>query len=169
MGMYKIVGADGRPYGPISAEQLRQWIAEGRANAQTQTFMEGTAEWKPLGTLTEFANHFAPSVPPVIGLPAPGPAVIGQRPRTNSFATTGMVFGILSLLCCFKLLFGALGLIFSLIALVQINENPQLYQGRGMAITGLVLSVVGILLAIALLILGLAMGHYHMMWNFRRF
>jgi Domain of unknown function (DUF4190)/GYF domain 2 len=167
--MYRIIGADGKSYGPITVEQLKQWIAEGRANAQTQTFVEGATEWKPLGTLPEFTTYFAPPVPPVIGPSSPGPAVSGQRLKTNSFATAGMIFGFLSLLCCFKFLFGALGLIFSIIALVQIHENPQWYQGRGMAITGLVLSIVGILLAIAFLILGLAMGHYHVMWGIRRF
>ena len=28
--MYKIIGADGKEYGPISAEQLRQWLNEDR-------------------------------------------------------------------------------------------------------------------------------------------
>lgn len=70
--MYKIVGADGKIYGPASAEQLRQWLAEGRANAQTQTLAEGAPEWKPLGTLPEFAGQFAPPTPPVILLVAAG-------------------------------------------------------------------------------------------------
>ena len=33
--MYKIIGTDGRPYGPVSAEEIRRWIAENRVNAQT--------------------------------------------------------------------------------------------------------------------------------------
>ena len=33
--MYKIIGADQKEYGPVTAEQLRQWIAEGRVNGQT--------------------------------------------------------------------------------------------------------------------------------------
>ena len=57
--MYKILGSDGKEYGPVTADQLRQWVVEGRANAQTQTFVEGATEWKPLGTLPEFAGHFA--------------------------------------------------------------------------------------------------------------
>ena len=73
MSMYQIVGADGRQYGPVSGEQLRQWIAEGRANAQTQAFGEGAAEWKPLGALPEFAGLFAPPVPPTIRPPVSGP------------------------------------------------------------------------------------------------
>ena len=54
--MYKIIGADGKEYGPISAEGLRQWIAEGRANAQTKVQVEGSAEWKRLEELPEFST-----------------------------------------------------------------------------------------------------------------
>ena len=30
--MYRILGADGKQYGPISADVLRQWIAQGRGH-----------------------------------------------------------------------------------------------------------------------------------------
>lgn len=53
--MYKIIGADGKEYGPITAEQLRQWIAEGRANPQTRVLPEGAANWTTVGQLPEFA------------------------------------------------------------------------------------------------------------------
>ena len=53
--MYKIIGADQKEYGPVTAEQLRQWLAEGRVSAQTQVLAEGATEWKALGTLPEFA------------------------------------------------------------------------------------------------------------------
>jgi hypothetical protein len=62
--MYKIIGTDGNEYGPVSADQLRQWIAEGRANAQTKVQPEGSTEWKTLGTLAEFADVFAGATPP---------------------------------------------------------------------------------------------------------
>ena len=48
--MYKIVGKDGQQYGPVNAEQLRTWIAENRANAQTLVQADGTQDWKPLGS-----------------------------------------------------------------------------------------------------------------------
>jgi TM2 domain-containing membrane protein YozV len=65
--MYKIIGGDGRPYGPITIEQVRQWIAEGRANAQTLAQLDGMADWKPLGTFPEFAGTFPPpTTPPAI-------------------------------------------------------------------------------------------------------
>jgi hypothetical protein len=167
--MYRIVGADGKLYGPATVEQLKQWISEGRANAQTQTLAEGATEWKPLGALPEFAGLFAPPVPPVIGPPRPGPPAAGQRPRTNPFAMAGMIFGILAFACCPKVLFGVLGLIFSLIGLSQINRHPESYEGRGLAIAGLVLSIAGLLLFVGLLILALATGHFYCHWGIRHF
>jgi len=69
--MYKLIGADGKEYGPVSAEQLRQWIAEGRANAQTQVRAEGATDWAPAGQVAEFADLFAAPPPPVAGVAAP--------------------------------------------------------------------------------------------------
>lgn len=54
--MYKIIGADGNEYGPVTAEQLRQWIAEGRVNPQTKVQIEGSAEWNTLAELPGFSD-----------------------------------------------------------------------------------------------------------------
>lgn len=64
--MYVIIGGDGREYGPISAEDLRKWIAEGRLNAQSQAKAEGDAVFRPLSAFPELADAFghpAPSAP----------------------------------------------------------------------------------------------------------
>jgi TM2 domain-containing membrane protein YozV len=63
--VYKVIGADGQQYGPISAEQLRQWIAEGRAVPQTLVQAEGSADWKPLASFPEFHVSPPPAAPPV--------------------------------------------------------------------------------------------------------
>ena len=67
--MYKIIGADGKEYGPITTEQLRQWIAEGRAGMQTKVLPDGATEWTTLGQLPEFATA-APSVAPNVFTPS---------------------------------------------------------------------------------------------------
>ena len=67
--MYKIIGADGQQYGPVSAEVMRQWIAEGRVHGQTLVQAEGSAEWKALATFSEFAQAVDPSNPPVLNNP----------------------------------------------------------------------------------------------------
>jgi hypothetical protein len=170
--MYKIIGADGRTYGPATAEQLRQWIAGGRANAQTQALADGATEWKALAALPEFAGHFAPLTPPVIGPLRPGISTAGPLPKTNSFATAGLIFGILSLMCCcgcpFNIL-GVLGLVFSLIGLLQINRHPEFYEGHGIAIAGLVLSAAGLVLGFGLVFLNLALNPANFAWHFKTF
>ena len=69
--MYKIIGADGKEYGPITTEQLRQWIAQGRAGMQTQVLPEGATEWTTLGQLPEFATAVPATAPNVFTSPAP--------------------------------------------------------------------------------------------------
>jgi hypothetical protein len=67
---YKILGADQKEYGPVTFDMLKQWIEQGRANSQTLTQSEGSAEWKPLGGFPEFAPFFIakpPFTPPTDG------------------------------------------------------------------------------------------------------
>ena len=67
MSTYHFIGSDGQKYGPVSVEQLRTWVAEGRANAQTLAQEEGSAEWKSLAQFPDFAPTLAAAqVPPVI-------------------------------------------------------------------------------------------------------
>jgi hypothetical protein len=158
--MYKIIGADGKEYGPISVEQLRQWVAEGRANAQTRVLPEGQTEWKTVAEVPELAVLVtaAPSpAMPTTPLPMPG----SQPQKANPLAITGLVLGILALpgaCCCYGIPFNIPGIVVSIIALSQIKKEPDRYTGRGMALAGLILSIVGIVLAIALLVFGVAMS-----------
>ena len=64
--MYKIIGANQSEYGPVSAEQIRQWIGENRVNAETMAQALGETSWRPISTFTEFASSFpaAPTPPP---------------------------------------------------------------------------------------------------------
>ena len=70
--MYKIIGADGHEYGPVGGDQLRQWIAEGRANAQTRAQAEGSTDWRTLADFPEVraALGLPGGVPPPISPPA---------------------------------------------------------------------------------------------------
>ena len=57
--MYTIIGADQREYGPVSEEQIAQWIAQGRADARTRARAGEGGEWKPLSEFPEFAAALA--------------------------------------------------------------------------------------------------------------
>ena len=70
--MYKIIGADQKQYGPISGEQIRQWISEGRVNGQTVACAEGSEDWKPIADFPEFGFTAAPvsaATPPAFSEP----------------------------------------------------------------------------------------------------
>jgi hypothetical protein len=54
--------------------------------------------------------------------------------------------------------FNLLGIIFSLIGLVQIQKQPCAYSGQGLAIAGLICSIVSLTLAVALMTIGFAMS-----------
>lgn len=71
MQTYRIIGADGREYGPITADQVRQWLTEGRANAYTKIRLEGATEWKTVAELPEFAGAFASRPAPQAQTQAP--------------------------------------------------------------------------------------------------
>ncbi|MEI6193709.1 MAG: DUF975 family protein [Verrucomicrobiota bacterium] len=67
--MYIIIGGDQKEYGPITADDVRQWIAEGRLNEQSLIKAEGDAEFRPLATFSEFGGAFTsggsiPKLPP---------------------------------------------------------------------------------------------------------
>lgn len=91
--MYKILGGDGKEYGPISAETLRQWVNEGRANAQTQIQVEGSTAWVPLGQVPEFADLFAAPATPPMGAPiSPGVNVSsGQAAQMVTGPAIGLI------------------------------------------------------------------------------
>jgi hypothetical protein len=152
--MYKIIGADGREYGPVTAEQLRQWIAEGRANAQSKVQIEGSSDWRPLSASPEFVHLSASSLPPVS--PIAPLEILGRNPaRTNGLAVAGFIIGLLALVfgwsCCAPL-FATLGIVLSCVGISQINKNPTEQTGKGLAVAGLVLSILGIVLYLVIAI-----------------
>src|SRR5438067_1518307 len=76
--MYKIIGGDQKEYGPVSADELNRWIAEGRLNAQTLARLEGATEWEPLGSFAEFANALNAQAA-ARGIPAYSAAPVSPR------------------------------------------------------------------------------------------
>jgi len=99
--MYKIIGADGQPYGPATAEQIRQWIGSGRANSHTMAQVEGTAEWKPLSAFPEFADALAAKAgpPPQSGsASAPATPVVDHEAFANEILARGHELDIFSCL-----------------------------------------------------------------------
>ena len=52
MANYTIIGGDGKQYGPITGEELRKWISEGRLSAQSLAKADSDAEFRTLSTFS---------------------------------------------------------------------------------------------------------------------
>jgi TM2 domain-containing membrane protein YozV len=145
--VYKIVGTDGHQYGPVSAEQVRAWIAENRANAQTLAQTEGSQGWKPLGSFAEFAADLKPppagaTAPPRFP-PPPPPSLPGASNKIPAgicgillgglgihkfilgYTTSGLIMLLVTLLTCgvFYPVMHIIGLIEGIIYLCKTDEE----------------------------------------------
>ena len=156
--MYKIIGADQKEYGPITEEQIRFWIREGRVNAQTKASADGTGDWKTLGAFPEFAEAFG------LGTPGAGPAASFAPPpqagggrEAALQAVKGPAIG-LKVTAIIGLVMVALGLVMNMMSLsghpltfgLPQGENPQMQKmfnqiGGGFGILqGVVAAAIGV-------------------------
>ena len=147
--MYNIIGADGKEYGPISIEQIRQWIADGRINAHTRVQVAGSAEWKTAAEFSELDLTCA------AGLSGPGsappllPVGHAEGPQ-KGLAITSFVLGLLSL-TCFGLLAGIPAIICGHVARGRTRLVPRQYGGAGFALAGLIMGYVSLLVTLVIL------------------
>src|SRR5438874_109896 len=144
--MYRIQGADQRQYGPVSADIVRQWIAQGRILGTTLIHAEGTTDWRPASQFAEFAGAFgsapAPATsgtpPPPPPRPAPMPAAAPmqtQSTKTSGMAIASLVLAILTLPTCG--IGGVVGIILGIVSLVKISNSQGQLRGKGLAISGI--------------------------------
>ena len=94
MATYHLIGADGREYGPVSAEQLRLWVREGRANRHTRVRPESGGDWQELGAVAELADVFAAGASGLPPVAAPPPAAGSIAARASNKIAAG-ICGIL--------------------------------------------------------------------------
>jgi len=145
--MFKIIGSDQKEYGPVSADQIRQWIATGRANALTKAQLEG-GEWKTLGDFPEFAGALSAGVRPP-SPPAGPPPLSPFEVKTSGLAIASLVLGILGIASCG--LTSLIGLILGIVALVNVRNSKGALVGEGIAIAGTTISAL-------FLVFGIGMG-----------
>jgi hypothetical protein len=140
--MYKIIGADQKEYGPVSADQINQWIAQGRVGAQTKIQADG-GDWKPLGEFPEFMAALANRVPPVSSAPySPPPSL--QPTKTSGLAIASLICGILGLFTCG--IGAVIGLILGIVALTQVKKSHGALGGFGIALAGTIVSALFLLM-----------------------
>ena len=149
MQNYKILGADGKEYGPVDAETIRQWIAQRRLLATSSVKAETDLDWRPVTAFPEFqealALDWAPA--PLAGTP-PLRDSAPPAPTTSGLAIASLVLG---LLFCLGPLTGIPAVICGHLARSRIRSAAGQIGGAGMALAGLILGYVGIALWLLLL------------------
>ncbi len=144
--MYKLLGSDQKQYGPVTADQVRAWIAQGRANAKSKLQAAGSNKWKPLGEFSEFADALQArgraASPP---LPGRQPRSAAASPKATGMAVASLVLGGLGLVTCG--ITSLAGLVVGIIALVRISKSNGRIGGRGLALAGTIVSAAFLLLA----------------------
>jgi hypothetical protein len=72
MANYTIIGGDNKEYGPVTGEEIRQWVVEGRLDGNSRARGENDTEWRSLSAFPEFATLFQSraqtQTPPPLGL-----------------------------------------------------------------------------------------------------
>lgn len=146
--MYKIKGADEKEYGPVSAEQILKWVAEGRLNGRTPVRLEGTAEWKFLSDFPELRppGFAAPPLPGTGAAPATFPTAYAGAP-SQGLAIASFVLGLLSLVCL-SVLGGIPAIICGHIAHARAKRLPSVYGGAGFAIAGFITGYLSLVMAV---------------------
>ena len=150
MQNYKILGADGREYGPVNADIMRLWISQRRLVSTSSVKVEGELDWKPLAAFPEFQETLGPApasssstgIPPLREFPSPPPQA------GNGLATTSLVLGILFCLGPFT---GIPAVICGHLARSRIRTSSNPSSGAGMALAGLILGYLGIALWLLLI------------------
>ncbi|HMJ89205.1 MAG TPA: DUF4190 domain-containing protein [Candidatus Acidoferrum sp.] len=138
--MYRVLGADGKEYGPVSAEQIRQWIIERRLTSNSLVQTQDSPGWRPLTMFPEFAATFGS----VASAPLPTSMQGTSMPRTNTAAMWGLGLSCFSLVCCGCGVTAVLGIVFSCIGLSEANRDPA-QTGRPIAIAGIVVGIIALL------------------------
>lgn len=130
--MYIIIGGDGKQYGPITDEDVRKWIAEGRLNQHSMVKAESDAEFRPLSNYPEFAAMLgSPSpiagVAPVLGVSSHGRQAALQKVKVPAIGL--MVSAIVSIISIIMELFFPSMLLGPMAdSLQQSSNNPQTAQ-----------------------------------------
>lgn len=88
------------------------------------------------------------------------PGGIGGGPKTESMALASMICGIVSIpamFCCYAgVPLAIVAIVLGIIGIGNVNKEPQLYEGKGMATAGIITGAFSLLLVVMLLVFGFA-------------
>ncbi len=142
---YEIIGGDNRAHGPVTGEELCDWIRQGRAGRNSMIRPSNMEAWRPISTFPEFSG-------PLRGMP--WIPLYQPTPKVHGLAVASLVLGLISLVIVgIGLLTGVPAAICGHAALRAIKDEPTEYGGSGMAIAGLITGYIGLLISGVMFIL----------------
>lgn len=148
--MYRIIGVDGKEYGPVSGDQMRQWLAEGRLNGQSLARPEAGGNFAPLSSYPEFSGVAASYPPPPISSSNDG--TLGGLIPKNGKALISYYLGIFSLIPCLAIPMGITAIVFGILGLGYANKNPHA-KGKAHAWVGIICGSVFVLINLIVIVL----------------
>ncbi|MEM7013883.1 MAG: DUF4190 domain-containing protein [Verrucomicrobiota bacterium] len=98
-----------------------------------------------------------PQMPPAGAPPSQNPGSYNPAVRTSPLSVVSLIMGIISVITalCMGWVLAVVAIILGAIALAQIGGSQGMLKGKGMAITGIVTSIVSLTLGIGLIVLAL--------------
>jgi hypothetical protein len=161
--MYKIIGGDGNEYGPVDLAQIKQWIQDGRAGAQTKVQPEGATEWQILGEVPELAALLASGAPggapPTFSptsVPGPGSGdalQMVQGPAIGLMVTAGL--GLV--MCALGIVMNLAGVTMGAMGGQQQSQDVPAWVNMMSGGLGIVSSLLGIIMSVVILLGALKM------------
>ncbi len=123
---YCVIG--GRRYGPVSEDELRGWVAEGRVKPTDQVWTDGMAAWAPASAVAGLFT--APGGPPLVLKPHRGTAVL--------------VVGILGIVVVPCFVCGIIAWVMGKNDLAEMDAGYMDPSGRGITQAGKICGIVGV-------------------------
>jgi prepilin-type processing-associated H-X9-DG protein len=132
--MLKVIGKDGKEYGPVSDAELRRWLGQRRLDATSRVRRETDSAWRTLGEFAEFAQD--------LGLPTGAAAAVPPLaiapPKVSGLAIASLILGLLGFVTVGVA--SLPGLVLGIVALIKVRKDPSRLAGSGLAIAGICVS-----------------------------
>ena len=152
MKQYYFKSEDGNEYGPITAEEISDWQAQGRMNSESLVRHSNSRDWMPLSSYPELASDSAPKPTSVDSSESPPPQKAPEVPPQQAYAqyeehrgTMILVFGILGIACCFP--FGIAAWVMGNADMQKINAGIMDPEGKGTTNAGKICGIISVALA----------------------
>lgn len=150
---FKIIGTDGKEYGPVDLATLLHWARQRRVAAQTRVWDSRTGNWQHAALIPELVNVFETQ-----RLAAPlAPAAQEGSPRdVKSMATIPAVFMLVVASIC--LAWAAFGLVFGIlvncfqVGVSLASEAPEAAFSFLFGMLGILLNAVSILINVLIIV-----------------